>query len=591
MNGMVPGQLHLVNDAQRPLFSTPDPSQERVTSLTPLPLLPTPPPSQASSSPTLSPFAVWDEVENAFPGSCLGDPAYLLFLFHALGGGVPNFLFTRARSPQPRWTEHGNKQPVNAAEAGLDQQLFDILSNQNRLEQALDRFQKTSANNEIWTVSLELQMKLSQTLTNQAKEKWAIKALKWICFTFPRNELWEGSPNYASLVRSLFPLLDRALQVVERTGMPHSLREEVSEALLAASKVGNIRTNALSTAAALISDRSPLHLQAEMALQRSILFRLGGDFNNSERVIHDFCCHCKDPNPGCLPKFYRQTQAAGLSKRLNALYGLLHRSHLENLVQCEKYELAMEEIDDWQCAQPPSPMELSILPSKTVTSCKVFRSQGFFKNARESLEMCLKFLDPRDPIRSQVLCQLADVYDDLRLPEMADKLLASEIEIGRKKATKTKAFRRFLVSAVDASMLQQRYDDANTVIEELERIFSKLNDLDVSDQLLHVRILVASARISQIRFQFREAIRKWEIALRHVYGYKSFEGEGFTYSAIHLSISLAFLEAGEHEEAEASFNRGKAILDRGVRDYWIPTFAMWVGHVLSKLQSMARWAS
>lgn len=113
--------------------------------------------------------------------------------------------------------------------------------------------------------------------------------------------------------------------------------------------------------------------------------------------------------------------------------------------------------------------------------------------------------------------------------------------------------------------------------------------MDVSDQLLHVRILVASARICHVRNQFLEAIRRWDIALIHVHKYGSFEGEGFTYAVIHLSKSLAYLEIGDHGGAAVSFHRGNEILRSGIRDYWIPTLVAWAEEISRKTQSIAGW--
>jgi tetratricopeptide (TPR) repeat protein len=140
----------------------------------------------------------------------------------------------------------------------------------------------------------------------------------------------------------------------------------------------------------------------------------------------------------------------------------------------------------------------------------------------------------------------------------------------------------------EGSLQNRQYEEASADLEQLDIIFSNLNRLDVSDQLLHICTLVASARICHMRAEFGGAIQVWDVALRHARSYNSFEGEGFTCSAIYLSRSLAYLELGEHERAESSFKCGKAILDRGARDYWIPTSAVWVTEILQKLQSIAR---
>ena len=90
--------------------------------------------------------------------------------------------------------------------------------------------------------------------------------------------------------------------------------------------------------------------------------------------------------------FFKRSQSDDKKCQLNAVYGLLHRSHSENMVQSETYDLAKAQIDNWQIPSTASPLELSILPSRAVTSRKIFRSQGDFLAARERLESCLNAL-------------------------------------------------------------------------------------------------------------------------------------------------------------------------------------------------------
>jgi hypothetical protein len=62
-------------------------------------------------------------------------------------------------------------------------------------------------------------------------------------------------------------------------------------------------------------------------------------------------------------------------------------------------------------------------------------------------------------------------------------------------------------SLVVASLQKQSYGNARTDIEELEKIFSRLSSLDVSDELLHVRTLVTSARTFHMLDDFKAAIQ------------------------------------------------------------------------------------
>jgi hypothetical protein len=114
--------------------------------------------------------------------------------------------------------------------------------------------------------------------------------------------------------------------------------------------------------------------------------------------------------------------------------------------------------------------------------------------------------------------------------------------------------------------------------------------LDVSDKLLHVRALVASARIFYYKPQFSEALRRWEVVLSCVQKYSSFTGEGFTYAVTHLSICLAHLETGNITEGLKAFQHAERVLCMGMRDFWIPTIATsWLPDILSRIQSKTGW--
>ena len=125
---------------------------------------------------------------------------------------------------------------------------------------------------------------------------------------------------------------------VKKRKVAACIRDEVLEALLAGCKVGNLqgRRSLLTTAIHILEDESPPYLRAEMAHQQSNLSRLAANLDHTKRFIVDFCCRYKDHSDKCIPRFYHQFELDRLSKRLNALYGRPHGSHLENLVQCDK---------------------------------------------------------------------------------------------------------------------------------------------------------------------------------------------------------------------------------------------------------------
>ena len=126
----------------------------------------------------------------------LPDTDYLLLLFRALGGSeIPNLLFERGKSPQPRWSDGGFEVHVTPREGGLDQQLVDILSDSSRLNQAMQELDLavkiTTSTNRLKTYSLGSQIQVTQGLPDLEREEWTIRAFKWVCFVFPRDRVWE----------------------------------------------------------------------------------------------------------------------------------------------------------------------------------------------------------------------------------------------------------------------------------------------------------------------------------------------------------------------------------------------------------------
>jgi hypothetical protein len=393
-------------------------------------------------------------------------------------------------------------------------------------------------------------------------------------------------PQYQYLVESLFPLLDHVLVSLEGVNISATVKDEIAEVLLAACRIDSVRQDALSKVTTFLDDESPPYLRASLALGKSTWLRLSGDYKNSEYAIHNFYCQCGSLKDECFPNAFGSLPSE-TSGRLRALHGLLHRSHLENLVQCERNRLATSQIEDWKMPRSASAMEQNALATIMLTCCKIHRSQRDFESIRLLLEHSLQRLKGSESVYYQMFCQLLDAYTDLELPQNFESLIRStKWRLLRKTSS---AYRRVLVCSLDADLQREHFDDAKNNIIILFQTFQALQPVNVSDQLLHMRVLVASARIRQLCSEFDQAICEWNDALECVQRYASFSGEGFTYAAIHLSISLAYLMVDKNENARESFERGQRILHQGKRDYWIPTLPAWVHYVTVKIQDLTAW--
>lgn len=394
--------------------------------------------------------------------------------------------------------------------------------------------------------------------------------------------------RYVSVGTMLRPPLFFVLSALEVTATSVSVRIEAAEALLAASSIGDIdsRKKATTMATSILGTHAPPdYFRAGIAYQESVLFRLIGDYDRSECTIRTFCraSTSSGQTEPTIQEFYRDPGAT--SKRMYALRGRLHVSHLENLVQTEKYTTAIDEIDDWMPMKNPSPMAASVLPKKSIVISKIFRSQGRFEQAREELVKCLLNMPTHAANRYQVICNLADSYSDLGLPNEAHEILAPEFEILKLKPRKGKPYRRLLVAMIDAYIGRSLYEIAENAVKELEPIFADLVNVDVSDQLLHMRILIASARISYYKMNHSEALKKWDTALLHLERYGSFKDKGYIYAVISLSISLSQLHLDNIDESREALDRAACILGTEIQDFWIPALASWRKYVELRIES------
>ena len=110
--------------------------------------------------------------------------------------------------------------------------------------------------------------------------------------------------------------------------------------------------------------------------------------------------------------------------------------------------------------------------------------------------------------RYQVLCSLADIYCNMSLLDIAYEILTLEIEAQRRISTQKKAIGRLLVASIYADLKQFLYPNVERTFQEVKGNFSKLSNLNVSNQLLHVHALVASAQTSYYSFLFYKAITR-----------------------------------------------------------------------------------
>lgn len=415
----------------------------------------------------------------------------------------------------------------------------------------------------------------------------------------------DSSYSFQRHGKILSPVIDHLAKQSKAWELPRSTIIELAEVLVAKARLGSSQYNrqALDEAIEMLGDDIPDHVQASIALRRSIFARLDGAYHSSEQIILDYQKGAPYPGP--------------TNPRLRALSRLLMISHLENLIQLEAYEKAENEISElnkWEPSEetPWSPMELSVSFKKWSTVSKIYQSRGRLESARSYLASCYIFLQPEylqddlksipDPNRFQIITRLSDLL--CAEGYWVDARSKIEIEIdsisNKIQGTFAKALKRLKVSLVDVDIAEGKYDQASSCVEWLKQQFHEISSPDISDQWLHVRSTIASARLLHFQSRFQDAISEWEQVLSLVEKYpNSFESEGFFYGIAQLSISLARVQIA-HSTTDASridlqswradtrqhFDKGCQVLVREDVNYWIPTLPKTaIPDLLSNIQS------
>ncbi|KAF7166572.1 hypothetical protein CNMCM6106_002347 [Aspergillus hiratsukae] len=521
----------------------------------------------------LSPQAA-EQALSASSSGLYGSPPghHLLCLLRAIGKCLPVALLQRIQSPQHRWAEDGSQIQITFREAGLKAPLSyltpaDVAALVTELR---NQGSISVADGDAGNFYVCHPRCCSVNESSAEPGKWPLfEALKLLCYIFPRDPFWE--PHFESTGRLLLPLLVPVITQCMHYDMPNDMKDAVIETLSSASRLKEAPYDILQKATQLLDGR-PEYLHAIVAHRRSVLLRLQADFTGSEQIIE---------------KYNRRPMTAAVGNRLHAIWGHLYVSHLENLLQSQQYQRAYEAIHGWEMSDPPSLMELRVIPSKSIALSKIYRCRGQLREAKEVLQSCHEALLANDVARYQVLCGLADTHCDMGEPELANLLLQAEIRELSKRGKLTRAFRRLLVSSLDIKILQGRYEDAISTVNQLRPLFRGVSRKDVTDQLLHVRTLIASARTLHFQSRFAEAIDQWEEAATVVQGYPSFDQDGFTLAICRLSKCLAYIYVGTDDAAWDVLLKAKTALDSTTPDYWMPTVTtMWLPFIQSEVQRL-----
>ncbi|KAF5543480.1 mfs multidrug transporter [Fusarium mexicanum] len=503
----------------------------------------------------------------------------LSLVMYALGGtDIPDVLFKSVRLPQRRWNVDGEVDETSALQFGLPAALFDLLCNEAKLSETIgdpdvvNRIQPDGTT--AWSLSPDRMSSFEEGLAPQTIEVLEMTALKLICFVCPL--CYEGNTDWSpSVKQQVWPILERLLKECKISA---SLRTEVVEAVLYFCERDSlaIRHAAVKQAKLLLRKSMPYYLHASVVLFGSILYRVDGELAKSEAQIREFLW--RGPRPS--------------TRRDRALEGRLHISQMENKIKCYDNDIPSFAYK-WEAQQPLSTLDMEVTFRLQSTAARYFQSIGDFHAARASLEQFLS-LGRIKPIptnsRRVLLGRLSDVYCEMGEYIKATDTLKPELEHINPNDRVRRGFRRLILALVEANIGLKQLDAAESALEEVLGDLPRYPD-DINDQQLHMRTLLASARIAHMRLESGEAIRRWIFALEQVRQMHALgASRGFIAAVCHLSLAHAQLSIGEKGEAHRSWTTGLKILACEKCEFWIPVVpTAWLQSIATDVYHSQGW--
>lgn len=339
--------------------------------------------------------------------------------------------------------------------------------------------------------------------------------------------------------------------------------QSLAECLLVSATTGSFerRRNLLDRAETFIGDDEIL--LARLAYGRSVLFRLTGDYESSSSVLDSY------------HRNYNGVRTPNPSPLLHGIQGLLNTSRLENLVQQNKFDAAQSAIDDWSVSDLGSDAELQIIPPRTLVVARILRSRSRFGDACDALYDCLKIGGIRVSAKIRIVCMLADTHCDLKEFNQARNVAVHFLSSSERSSISGKGKRRLGCCEIDILIGLGHLRDASCLATTMLDDFKKLTEPDMTDQMLHVRVYVAHARVAHLNSDHSSSLTWWRAALRLATLYKTFYPPGATVGVIRISAAREHLLLNGGEEARLEYDEAKALLQDNNNDMWLPMMRAW----------------
>lgn len=320
-----------------------------------------------------------------------------------------------------------------------------------------------------------------------------------------------------------------------------------------------------------------LQLQADITYRCSVLLRLQGDVEASDRSIQTFLSTMGSEVNMLAPE---DLARLCLSQAINHAYHLRFEGAAEELLRARRW------LTDENC---------SLLWDHILCVGRVARGRGDFSTAKTCFEVCSRSPNLHEPKLLLVKSALADVYCELDEPgkagsylSWADDLVTPEIQRLKKSCIpSSKGFRRLLMSLLEVKIKSGKHADARPMVKELLDTYAQLPEPDIVDRLGHIRTLVAHARLALTP---EEAANRWNDVIRLGTSYYPSDTDVFLCGVVYLHLGLARYHQRFVDECRDNLRRAMDVLARDRRQFLIPGVETYLFQsVLSQVQSTTVW--
>ena len=507
------------------------------------------------------------------------DASMLLLLLSFLNPSrIEEVMLCRGTSPQRRWNEDGTACEVNAEDEGVASDLVQLLQDEMRLDQAVEKLRSFSLisltmgknDRRLFLIHPLVQYCATQRIPSAKACYWTKQAISLVCHALPRNHYLD--PANSILSRSMLPHLAYVLSSFETLGP--TLQDQalickgVGAAALSASRFSDRpwKTKCMARANAALTHLEHAHsLQAELAHRESCLLRLADNAADSDARLREY-----------MQRYATQynCNSASTTVTYNAHRGNILISLAENDMLQHKYEAARLKLSEWRPLnqESPSVLEGITLRARDITLGKTLRHQGSFNPALDTLHDVLAKCEHDEGFKTSghyrvLVSNVADLYCECGHPAKADTLLQQALKSLLTRGGKDSAVGQRLRLALAETYIQRAmYDHAMEILEELEHKYCQERLAIPPPRKKHVfQALIGLARIHHHRGAWDEALKHWHQALDY--------GRNFDAGIVQLSIALVLHRIGEYVESHKLLSEAKMKLETNPRVYWYPRFA------------------